>query len=448
MLIFTVIRTWYLLLSNNILALYFNVLIGVHYVNLLFCALGTVQINLFKLLIISIYWCLFSVPEELEIDESDSLDSGVTSSSAKDAALARKAYSSPVQRTRSVDTELCQLPSAMEGTALETQPSHCTDADSGINIGVTKAANLMLSRTNEEIAKSGLNTATVAVNNPYGRHIVNSGFSEDVKNQQIIHEKSVQKCPSYTVIGKEDNLLQSFQRNPGALKSPLQHGPDFDACIEDSTHGCIRVSRAKSKNSFAPNEGESNKVIAQKEHSSQDPQVEGSAFGPALKNNENSHDKSASNSQVQKEKDINLNIIETSTSSSVKKDSKQMSKHDTHLNQNSVMVNPVVSDNMVSSSRSELDVELVSVPKLQNLPVTQQTPFKDVVISVTSTTEMKAQNMQAEKCNSTRKKPKSEYNDVISAAEEKWSYIQSILSVLNSLAGKGKSVPGFVLNSH
>lgn len=372
----------------------------------------------------------------------------MTAGSAKDAALARKAYSSPVQRTRSVDTELCQLPSAVEGTALETQPSRCTDTDSGINKGATKSASLMLSKTNEEIAKSGLNTAKVAVNNPSGRHIVNSGFSESMNNQQIIHEKSVQKCPSHTVMGKEDNLLQSFQRNSGTLKAPLQHGPDFVAHIEDSARGCIQVSRAKSKNSFSPSESESNKIIAQKEHSSQDRQLEGSAFGPALKNNENPHDKSASNLQVQKGKDSNLNMTETSTSSSVKRDSKQMSKHDTHLNQNSVMVNPVVSDNRVLSNKSELDMELVSVPKLQNLPITQQTPFKDMVISVTSVTEMNTQNVQAEKCNSTRKKPKSEYKDVISAGEEKWSYIQSILSVLNSLAGKGKSVPGFVLKCH
>lgn len=371
----------------------------------------------------------------------------MTASSAKDAALARKAYSSPVQRTRSADTELSQLPSAVEGTALETHPSHCTGADSGINKDATKSANLMPNKTSEEIAKSGLNTATVAVNSSNGRHIVNRGSLEDMKNQQIIHEKSVQKCHSYSVMGNEDNLLQSFQRNSGTLKSPQLHGPDFDVYIEDSTHDCIHVSRAKSKNSFVPNEGESNKIIAQKENSSQGPQLEGSAFRPSLKNNENPHDKSASNSQIQKEKDINLNMMET-TSKSMKKDSKQMSKHDTYLNQNSVMVNPVASDNRVSSSKSELDVELVSVPKLQNLPATQQTPFKDVVISVTSTSEMKTQNMQSEKCNSTRKKPKSEYKDVISAAEEKWSYIQSVLSVLNSLAGKGKSVPGFVLNSH
>lgn len=408
---------------------------------MLSCALIIVKINLFKLLIISIYLYLISVPEELEIDESESLESGVTASSARDAALARKAYSSPVQRTRSADTELCQLPSAVEGTALETQPSHCTGADSGINKDATKSANLMLSKTSEEIAK----TAKVAVNSSNGRHIVNRGSLEDVKNRQIIREKSVQKCPSYTVMGNEENLLQSFQRNSGTLKSPQQHGPDFVAYTEDSTHGCIQLSRAKGKNSFAPNEGESNKIIAQKENSSQDPQLEGSAFGPALKNNENSHDKSTSNSQIQKEKDIDLNMMETSTSSSVKKDSKQMSKHDVYLNENSVMVNPVVSNNRVSSRKSELDVELVSVPKLQNLPATQQTPYKDVVISVSSPSEMKTQNMQAEKCNSTRKKPKSEYKDVISAAEEKWSYIQSILSVLNSLAGKGKSVQDLYL---
>jgi len=56
--------------------------------------------------------------------------------------------------------------------------------------------------------------------------------------------------------------------------------------------------------------------------------------------------------------------------------------------------------------------------------------------------------MEAEKCISNRKKPRSEYKEVISAAEKKWSYILSILSVLKSLAGKGKSVSGFVLNSH
>jgi len=51
-----------------------------------------------------------------------------------------------VQHTRSVDTELCQVPSAVEGTALETQLSHCTDTDSGINNGATKSANFMLSK--------------------------------------------------------------------------------------------------------------------------------------------------------------------------------------------------------------------------------------------------------------------------------------------------------------
>jgi len=91
------------------------------------------------------------------------------------------------------------------------------------------------------------------------------------------------------------------------------------------------------------------------------------------------------------------------------------------------MVNPVVSDNRVSVSKSELDVEIIAVSKLQNLPVTLQTPFKDVVIPVTSTTERKTQNMQAEKCISNRKKPRSEYKEVISAAEKKWSYILSIL---------------------
>jgi len=80
------------------------------------------------------------------------------------------------------------------------------------------------------------------------------------------------------------------------------------------------------------NEGESNKIIAQKENSLQDPQLEGSAYGLALKNNENSHDKSASKSHVQKENDTNLNMMETFTSSSVKKDSTQMSKHDRYLN--------------------------------------------------------------------------------------------------------------------
>lgn len=358
----------------------------------------------------------------------------MTSSSAKDAALSRKAYSSPVQRTRSVDSELCQLPSAAEGTALHTQPSQCNDADSGINRGVIKSASLVLSKTNEEISKNGLNTK-VAVISPNSRN-VSLGLLEDEKNQRVGHEKSVQKCPSHTVVGKEEILLQSIQRNSGTLKSPLQRGPDFGEDAEDSTHGRYQVSRAKSKNSFSPNEGESNKIIAQKENCSRDPQLKGSAFGLTLKNNENSRDKSASNSQVQKQKDVNLNMIETSTSSSVKKDSTQISKHDVYLNQNSLMGNPVVSDNRVSASKSELGVEL-TVPKLQNLPVTQQTPFKDV-ISVTSTTEMKTQNMQADKCNSSRKKPKSEYKDVTSAAEGNWNYIQSMLSVLNSLAGKGK----------
>jgi len=79
---------------------------------------------------------------------------------------------------------------------------------------------------------------------------VNLGFLENEKNQQIIHEKSGQKYPSYTVMGKEDNLLRSFQKNSGELKSQMQHGPNFVVYREDSRHDFIQVSRAKSKNSF------------------------------------------------------------------------------------------------------------------------------------------------------------------------------------------------------
>lgn len=332
-------------------------------------------------------------------------------SSAKDAALTRKAYSSPVQRTRSVDTELCQLHSAVEGKALETQSSHCTDTDSGINEGATISVNLMLSKTNEEIAKNSLTTAEVAFNGPCGRNVVNLGSLEENRNRQIIREKSFQKD-------------------------------------EDSTHTCIKMSKPKSKNPFAPAESKSNSKVAHTENSSQDPQLEVSAFGPALKNNKNSRDKSACKLQVQKENDISLNIMETFACNNVKKDSKQIAKHDVYINSSLLFLNPVVHDSGVSVSESELTVEHTTDTKPQNLIVTQQPPTKDVVIPVTPVTEIKTKNTQAEKCVTARKKSKSEYKDVISAAEEKWSYIQSILNVLNSLAGKGKSVIVFVLNCY
>jgi hypothetical protein len=62
-------------------------------------------------------------------------------------------------------------------------------------------------------------------------------------------------------------------------------------CTEKTAHiALFRCQGPKIKNSFLPNKGESNKIIAQKENSLQDLQLEGSAYGLALKNNENSHD--------------------------------------------------------------------------------------------------------------------------------------------------------------
>ncbi|PSN42597.1 hypothetical protein C0J52_08697 [Blattella germanica] len=66
---------------------------------------------------------LDNLPEEIEVDDSESEDSTVNTSSMKEPPPTRKAYSSPVQRTRSMDTEM-EPSIRIEGSRIPEQTSH------------------------------------------------------------------------------------------------------------------------------------------------------------------------------------------------------------------------------------------------------------------------------------------------------------------------------------
>jgi hypothetical protein len=94
-------------------------------------------------------------------------------------------------------------------------------------------------------------------------------------------------------------------------------------------------------------------------------------------------------------------------------------------------------------------VEHVTESELQNLTVTQHQPLRDTSCTLDSAAEVKSkralyQTKQAteatEKHVNVRKKSKCEDKNVVSTTEERSSFVQSILTMLNSLAGKGKVV--------
>jgi hypothetical protein len=388
------------------------------------------------------YLYFISVPEELETDGSESQDSGINSNSMKEDPPTRKAYSSPVQRTTELDK--CTVSKELHSASGRAQTFHIIETNSGLKKDTVKSVILAQSKTNEDIAKNGINTVKVIVKNPNYRNTVNHELSEDENTQQKV-KGSLQEDASHSVKDIEETSLESIQKDSVKTKTSLQPRPDL-ATYEESKHGTTKVLRSKKKNSYPPDQNKGRNSIPEKELCSGDPQLEDNVFGPELditssKNNKKFSDKSENDSQGQKEKSLNLNAKDCAISSSVKKYSKQVSKNDISIKQSSLTENPAVHDNWVSVSQNEMTVENGTESKMSDVTVAQNTSSEDNFSTVYSRTEMKTKqslhqtkqvNETAEKCVNVRGK------SVVTATEEDNSSVQSILTVLNSLAGRGE----------
>ncbi|PNF40949.1 hypothetical protein B7P43_G08853 [Cryptotermes secundus] len=371
---------------------------------------------------------LDNLPEEIEIDDSESQDCGLNSGSTKDVPPARKAYSSPVQRTKSMDTELEQCASTSSVKLLGAQPF--AEINSGINEGAQKLLKVAQNKINEE-------TDTVKV--VASRNTASCGVLKDGRNQHTVCEENIQKDPSHSLKAMKGNSLESKQRSPSKVKMPLQPSLGLATCAEKSTLSSMKLAGSKKKNSYTADQNKRNKLTAGKENSSQDPPTRGNAFGPELNittlKNKHLPDTSQNNSQGQKEKSTSIMMV---------KNSKPVSKNDTGLKQSSLTVDPVINGKWATISQSEVALECGTESKLQNLAVAQPQPSRETS-TLDSAAELKNKQAlyhakqateTAEKHVSVRKKSKSEDKNVVSAAEEKSSFVLSILSVLNSLAGK------------
>jgi hypothetical protein len=335
-----------------------------------------------------------------------------------------------------MDTELVECAAAAtDGKLLGAHPFDITESNSGINEHASESIKRAHSKANKEI-----DTFKVA-----GKiNSANRGLLKDKKNQHAVNEESLQKDSSHTVKVMKGNSLEFKQRSLSKIKTPLQPSLDLPVCTENSTLGPMKLSRSKN-NSHAPDESKRNKLTVGKENSSREPQLEDSAFGPeliitTLKSNEHFPDKSQNNSQGQKEK---------STSIMMDKNLKTVSKNDISLKQSSLAVNPVINGNWTTVSQSEVAAEHVTESKLQTQTITQCQLSGDISSTVDSAAEIKSKQAlylakhtteMAQKHVNVRKKSKCEDKNVVSTAEEKSSFVHSILAVLNSLAGKGKVV--------
>jgi hypothetical protein len=224
---------------------------------------------------------------------------------------------------------------------------------------------------------------------------------------------------------------------------PLQPGLGLAVCTEKSTLNAVKLAGSKKKNSYSSDQNKRNKFIAGKKNSLQDPPPGDSAFGPelnitTLKNNEHFPDTSQNNSQGQKQKSTSIMMV---------KNSKPLSENDISLKQSSLTVNPVINGKWTTVGQSEVAVEHITESKLQNLAIAQHQSLRETSSTLDSAAEIKNKRAlyqtkqateTAEKHVSVRKKSKSVDKNVASAAEEKSSFVHSILAVLNSLAGKGK----------
>jgi hypothetical protein len=328
----------------------------------------------------------------------------------KDAPPARKAYSSPVQRTKSLGTELDHCaPTAAQ--ALDSKETNC-----GINEDALKGAQ---NRPNEDKAE-------------VYRNAVEHGLLKDKNNQLAVDEQSLQDEPSHNLKALTENSLESKQRSPSKIKMQLQPSLDSPAHTEKSTRSDVTSSRTKKNNPYAPDQSKRNKLTAGKENSSQDLH----ALGPDLnvttvKNKGYSCDASQNYSQRQTDKFTSVMMV---------KSSKPVSKNDANLKQSSLTVNSVMPSNWTTVSQNEVAVEHVTESKLQNLTVAENQLLRETSSTLGSAAEVKSKRSLRQTKQATENAEKHVSMRKKSKCEETSSFVDSCLAVLNSLAGKGKFV--------
>lgn len=351
-----------------------------------------------------------SVPEELEIDDSESQDCGVSSGSMREAPPVRKAYSSPIQRMKSVDAALDQCTAAAGGSRLGAQPFDIAQTNCGINEDSSESLKVAQTKANDSVK--------LAVN----RHAVDHGLLQDINNELAVYEENVQYEPSHNLKAMKENSLESKQSSPSKIEMSLQPSLDSATCTEKSALSDVKSSRSKKNNSCTLDRTKRNKLTAGREYSSQDLQSEGNAFGPDLnvttwKNNEHFPDTSQNNLQGWKEEFTSLNMLKCLA---------PVTKNDISLKHSSRTVNSVISS-----------VEHVTESKLQNLTVTQHQPLRDTSSALDTAAEVKSKRslQQTKKTTETAEKHVSMRKK--SKCEEKSGCVDSLLAVLTSLAGKG-----------
>jgi hypothetical protein len=262
---------------------------------------------------------------------------------------------------------------------------------------------------------------------PFGSNETYCGINEAAVNSNVVeqlavHEQSLQNEPAHNLNAMTENSLESKQRSPSKIKIRLQPSLASPASTEQGT-----LSDVKSSRSYAPDQNKRNELTARKENSPQDLR----AFGPELnvttvKNSEHLADTSQNYSERQTEKLASVMVVESS---------KPVSKNDVSLKQSSLMVNSVRTGNSTTVSQNEMAAEHVTESKLQNLTMREQRLLRETssTLDPDPAAEIKSKRSQAadiaEKHVRVRKKSK---------CEERSSFVDSVLAVLNSLAGKGK----------
>ncbi|KAJ4439022.1 hypothetical protein ANN_14978 [Periplaneta americana] len=380
---------------------------------------------------------LDNLPEELEVDESDSEDAGANSSSTKEVPTARKAYSSPVQRTRSMDTELGHFTAAKLSTSdgRKSAMNHRSlmETDSALNKDTKESL-----KTADSLKETGGSTASgvrVIVEDPSGANIAHYGILDYKKEQEKAQRHALQQDSSLHVKDKKENTSKSEQKISSKTKTQVEPSSDVTLSQGDNKIEGTKISKTKKKTSSAS--GKRSKSVTGKDSVPRDIQLEDNAFGPELDTVTTKKEGKPTN-KIEGRKNKS-DIKESINISSVPKENSQsVIKGDSIIKQTlATGDSSAVSENWTSVSQTKMLVDTVTKSELHN-PTNVLQQAKPEMASEVKT---KRSLQQTKQTNETAegyvsKKPKSEDNNLLSPTEVKSSSVQSILAVLNNLAGK------------
>ncbi|KAJ9581373.1 hypothetical protein L9F63_023449 [Diploptera punctata] len=366
---------------------------------------------------------LDNLPEEIEVDESESEESGGNSISSRELPPPRKAYSSPVQRTRSIDTEM-ELSTVnkkllLNSTSKDTLVSEKIPSQS--NSQMKNDISKMVLTTDKNVV-SGLNDSISTAkfkNSSQESKPLNQNIKPELSQQNLKYDSKAQKEDS-----KESDQKSSNNTNP--VKTNLH--------VVSSTEN-KSVSRYKKK----PNQEKGkHTTYAEKENLNQEPLLKDNAFGPEL-NIKDAKKKTEPVKMDSEKQKLHSTVLEEY----------QTSKSEKHMKQKAPRNNHVLTDNWTSENNktdSKIKKSTTSEQKL--------TKHEDISNSdnMNNETKIKRSHQQtkptletAEKNVSVRKKPKSEIKEMIVNKEENKDSVHFILSILNSLADKEECSAGITI---